>query len=207
MPIDACYELVGQLRTLWRGFDGGQEARDALDAFFDGVRAQGAMSDLAFEVLDARAEPYAAVPTIMFRLRITERGAAPVHAVALALPDPDRAAAASLQPRRGGAARRGVRRARRSGATPCGRSCGRTSPRPITGFDGSTEVDLPVTCTYDFEVAGTKYFHALDDGEIPLVLLFSGTTFVAGDAGFSVGAGGVARGGVVPAARCRCGGR
>ena len=35
VPIDACYELVGQLRRLWRGFDGGQEAHDALDAFFD----------------------------------------------------------------------------------------------------------------------------------------------------------------------------
>ena len=34
VPIDACYELVGQLRRLWRGFDGGSEARDALDAFF-----------------------------------------------------------------------------------------------------------------------------------------------------------------------------
>lgn len=34
VPIDACYELVGQLRTLWRGFDGGSEARTAMDAFF-----------------------------------------------------------------------------------------------------------------------------------------------------------------------------
>ncbi|MFG1810371.1 DUF5947 family protein [Streptomyces sp. NPDC049040] len=34
VPIDACYELVGRLRTLWRGFDGGREARDAMDAFF-----------------------------------------------------------------------------------------------------------------------------------------------------------------------------
>jgi len=40
VPIDACYELVGQLRRLWRGFDGGQEARDAIDAFFDDVRAR-----------------------------------------------------------------------------------------------------------------------------------------------------------------------
>ena len=40
VPIDACYELVGRLRTLWRGFDGGQEAHDALDAFFDDVRAR-----------------------------------------------------------------------------------------------------------------------------------------------------------------------
>ncbi|ROQ76553.1 DUF5947 family protein [Streptomyces laculatispora] len=34
VPIDACYELVGQLRTLWRGFDGGSEARTAMEAFF-----------------------------------------------------------------------------------------------------------------------------------------------------------------------------
>ena len=40
VPIDACYELVGQLRRLWRGFDGGQEAHDALDAFFDAVRGR-----------------------------------------------------------------------------------------------------------------------------------------------------------------------
>jgi hypothetical protein len=38
VPIDACYELVGRLRQLWRGFDGGQEARFAIDAFFAGVR-------------------------------------------------------------------------------------------------------------------------------------------------------------------------
>jgi hypothetical protein len=38
VPIDACYELVGQLRTLWRGFDGGQEAHEVMDAFFARVR-------------------------------------------------------------------------------------------------------------------------------------------------------------------------
>jgi hypothetical protein len=37
VPIDACYELVGHLRMLWRGFDGGQEANAKLDAFFDEV--------------------------------------------------------------------------------------------------------------------------------------------------------------------------
>ena len=37
VPIDACYQLVGRLRTLWRGFDGGRDAREALDAFFDDV--------------------------------------------------------------------------------------------------------------------------------------------------------------------------
>ena len=34
VPIDACYELVGRLRSLWRGFDGGQQARAAIDEFF-----------------------------------------------------------------------------------------------------------------------------------------------------------------------------
>jgi hypothetical protein len=37
VPIDACYELVGRLRQLWRGFDGGQDAHDAMDAFFAAV--------------------------------------------------------------------------------------------------------------------------------------------------------------------------
>jgi hypothetical protein len=40
VPIDACYDLVGRLRLLWRGFDGGREAHDALDAFFDTVRSK-----------------------------------------------------------------------------------------------------------------------------------------------------------------------
>ena len=40
VPIDACYELVGQLRQLWRGFDGGQDAHAAMDAFFTTVSAR-----------------------------------------------------------------------------------------------------------------------------------------------------------------------
>ena len=45
----------------------------------------------------------------------------------------------------------------------------------VPSFTGSVEVDVPVPCTYDLEIAATSYFHALDEGEIPLVLLFSGT--------------------------------
>ncbi|WP_406005087.1 DUF5947 family protein [Streptomyces sp. NBC_00637] len=37
VPIDICYELVGRMRLLWQGFDGGAEARTALDAFFADV--------------------------------------------------------------------------------------------------------------------------------------------------------------------------
>lgn len=40
VPIDACYELVGRLRRLWRGFDGGKEARAAIDEFFAKVRSR-----------------------------------------------------------------------------------------------------------------------------------------------------------------------
>ncbi|WP_137147844.1 DUF5947 family protein [Mycolicibacterium sp. CR10] len=35
LPIDACYEFVGRLRMLWRGFDGGQDARRYMDGFFE----------------------------------------------------------------------------------------------------------------------------------------------------------------------------
>lgn len=34
VPVDFCYELVGELRIVWHGFDGGQEARNLIDSFF-----------------------------------------------------------------------------------------------------------------------------------------------------------------------------
>jgi hypothetical protein len=40
VPIDACYEFVGRLRMLWRGFDGGQEARQFIDSFFSQIAAR-----------------------------------------------------------------------------------------------------------------------------------------------------------------------
>jgi hypothetical protein len=40
VPIDACYELVGQMRRLWHGFDGGQDARAEMNAFFARIKAQ-----------------------------------------------------------------------------------------------------------------------------------------------------------------------
>jgi hypothetical protein len=42
VPIDACYEFVGTLRKLWRGFDGGQEAREFIDEFFAMLAARSA---------------------------------------------------------------------------------------------------------------------------------------------------------------------
>lgn len=40
VPIDACYELAGQIRLHWRGFDGGAEARQAIAGFLSSIRAR-----------------------------------------------------------------------------------------------------------------------------------------------------------------------
>ena len=69
----------------------------------------------------------------------------------------------------------------------------------VQGFTGTTEVDLPMPCTYDFEVTGSKYLHAVRDGFIPLLLLFSGTIFTRGSSGFGVEQVGVGLRGVLPA--------
>jgi hypothetical protein len=57
VPIDACYELVGHLRQLWRGFDGGSDAHRALDGFFERVQANAA------KAAAPAAGPYGAVPS------------------------------------------------------------------------------------------------------------------------------------------------
>ncbi|HEU4679364.1 MAG TPA: DUF6084 family protein, partial [Terrimicrobiaceae bacterium] len=53
----------------------------------------------------------------------------------------------------------------------------------IRSFTGSTEALLPVPCSYDLNVSATKYFYALETGEIPLIFLFSGTIFYANPEG------------------------
>ncbi len=53
----------------------------------------------------------------------------------------------------------------------------------VRTFTGSTEAILPVPCTYDLNVSATKYFHALAEGEVPLMFLFSGTVFYAAEDG------------------------
>jgi Family of unknown function (DUF6084) len=50
----------------------------------------------------------------------------------------------------------------------------------VPGFSDSLVVDLELPCTFDFNVAATKYFHALESGEIPLCVMFSGTVFYRG---------------------------
>ena len=50
VPIDVCYELVGQLRQVWRGFDGGQEARARIDGFFADLCARSRQVDATTEL-------------------------------------------------------------------------------------------------------------------------------------------------------------
>jgi hypothetical protein len=142
------------------------------------------MTNLSFEVTGARAEAHAAVPTIMFRLRVEEADRFGVHALALR-------SQIRIEPqRRRYSLDEEERLYELFGDTPQWGD----SLRPflwthvattIGGFDGATEFDLPVECTYDFDVAGSKYLHALAEGDIPLIFLFSGTVFTRGESGFS----------------------
>ncbi len=142
------------------------------------------MTALSFEVVSSRAEPHAAVPTIVLRLRVREADGVGVHALALRCQ-------IRIEPqRRRYATDEELHLYELFGETP---QWGDTL-RPflwthvsttIGGFDGVTEFDLPVECTYDFDIAAAKYLHALADGDVPLLLLFSGTVFSRGQSGFS----------------------
>jgi len=142
------------------------------------------VTELSFVCTGVRADRYAAAPTLLFRLRITAAEAARVHALALRCQ-------LRIEP-----ARRGYRPDEAEALSDLfgERSRWGTTLHPlqfaqvslvVPGFTGETEVDLPVPCTYDLDVAVGRYFHALREGEVPLLLLFSGTVF-AGAGGFQV---------------------
>jgi hypothetical protein len=143
------------------------------------------VAELSFVVTGARAEPYAASPTLMLQLRIEEKSGEPVHAVALRCQ-------IQIEPRRRHySGEEEDRLLELFGEPPRWGETLKTllwthASLMVPGFAGSTEVELPVACTYDFEVTAAKYFHALAGGEIPLMLLWSGTVFVRGQTGFSV---------------------
>jgi Family of unknown function (DUF6084) len=50
----------------------------------------------------------------------------------------------------------------------------------VPPFTGATEVRVPLVCSYDLEVAASRYFDSLHGGEVPLELLFSGSVFYTG---------------------------
>lgn len=140
------------------------------------------MIELGFTVVGARADCYAAAPTLVLRLRITEGSGAKVDAIAL------RAQIRLEVQRRRYAPDESALLLELFGEPV--RYADTLKPmlwthvaQMVMAFEGQTEVDLPIPCSYDFEVAAHKYLASLQDGIIPLDLLFSGMVFVEGTGG------------------------
>jgi len=141
------------------------------------------MPDLNFEVVGAEAPAFAAVPTLIFKLSIDsaieeER----IFTVALRCQIQINVTRRRYSPEAQQRLLEVFGEPKRWGETLRPLLWIHTST-VVPQFSGSTIVDLPVPCTYDFEVVGTKYFDALGEGEIPLTFLFSGTFFYEGEAG------------------------
>ena len=141
------------------------------------------MPDLDFVVESAEVLEYAAVPTILFRLGI-ENAVEGEEVNSVSLHSQIRIAATQrrYEPEEQVKLRELFGEPHQWKATL--RSTLWTNTNTIVPrFSGSTVFDMPVTCTYDFDVVGTKYFSALEDGEVPLEFLFSGTVFYRGATG------------------------
>ncbi|MEU7766159.1 DUF6084 family protein [Nocardia sp. NPDC049190] len=138
-----------------------------------------------FAVLGMKPEPYAVAPILSARVGIAALVEEPVHAIALR-------AQVRIEP-----FRRGYSEEESAGLVDLfgPRERWRDTQRSflwmhcatmVPGFTGGAEVDLPMPCTYDFEVTGSKYLHALREGTVPLLFLFSGTVFIKGSTGFAI---------------------
>jgi hypothetical protein len=135
------------------------------------------MADLAFECTNATAVRFTATPTLAFTLTITDSAGADVHAIALRCQ-------IRIEPQR---RRYSEAEARRLHDLFGDTSRWADTVKPVQlalvstmvpAFRAATEIELQVPCTYDLEVASARYLQALDDGTIPLLLLFSGTVFM-----------------------------
>ena len=134
------------------------------------------MAELVFDCVGARNERYAVVPTLNFSLRISEATGQRIDSIALRCQ-------IRIQPQWRRYGETEARRLLDLFGEPA-RWAESLNPIQVTtvsamvpGFTGSIQLDLPVTCTYDLEVASARYFDALESGDIPLLLLFSGTVF------------------------------
>jgi hypothetical protein len=142
----------------------------------------GLVPELAFAVLDAAPVEYAATPTLGFSLRI-ECGAE--QAIRSVLLDTQLRIAA----RRRGYDEDAHERLTelfgpvRDWGTNLRSLLWTHTTLAVPPFTGTTVVSLPVPCSYDMEVAASKYLDALDGGEVPLEFLFSGNVFYAGAGG------------------------
>lgn len=138
------------------------------------------MPELHFEIEGAEAVPHAATPLIALKLRITNFPAAEaIHAITLRCQ-------VQIEP----AKRRYVSNEQEKLLDLFGtpeRWARTVKPLlwmntsvAVPRFTGEVLVDLELPCTFDFNVAATKYFHALDSGDIPVAVMFSGTLFYEG---------------------------
>jgi hypothetical protein len=138
--------------------------------------------DLDFRVEGAEVLEYAAVPSILFKLRIENLEEDPIRSVAL---NTQIRIAAT---RRHYDAVEQERLLELFGVPSRWKDTLRSllwthTVLQVPPFSGSTLVEMPVPCTYDLEVISAKYFYALEGGEVPLEFLFSGTIFYAGEGG------------------------
>ena len=137
-----------------------------------------AIPSLELSVTDAAAVAHAAAPTLRFGLEVACRSATPVRSVLLTAQ-----VRIALSRRPYDAATR-ARLAEVLGpphpsASPVRALVWTHATIAVPAFTGRTRVEVPVPCTYDFDVAAAKYLHALRDGDVPLEFLFSGTVFHA----------------------------
>jgi hypothetical protein len=131
---------------------------------------------LAFAIEGAERVEYAAVPTLRFALRVENPDGRAIRSVLL-----DVQIQIAARRRRYDAAAED-RLFELFGAPAGWGTTLRTLPWTRTTlvvppFTGSTVADVPVICTYDLEVAASRYLDGLEDGEVPLEFLFSGTVF------------------------------
>lgn len=141
------------------------------------------MPDLNFEVVGAEVPPFAAVPTLVFKLRVENSNAQErISSVALRCQIQLAVTRRRYSPNEQARLLEVFGEPKRWGETL--RSLLWTTVSTVVPqFSGSATVDLPVPCTYDFEVVSTKYFDALEDADIPLTFLFSGTVFYESEEG------------------------
>ena len=142
----------------------------------------GPVPELTFAVLDAARLEYSAGPALAFTLRIDAPGGQPIRSVLL---DTQLQIAARRRHYDEGAYERLAELfgpVKDWGANLRSLLWTRTT-LAVPAFTGSTVVDLTVPCSYDMEVAASKYLDALAGGDVPLEFLFSGTVFYAGAGG------------------------
>jgi hypothetical protein len=137
---------------------------------------QAPIPEPGFSVIGARHRDFAATPTMVFDATVSEPTGHEIQSMALSVQ-------VMIDPaRRGYEPQTRERLAELFGApaswTPSTQGLAWARVTTIVpSFQGSARFELEVPCTYDLEVAATKYFHALAEGEVPLSFHFSGTVF------------------------------